>query len=126
VQTFILCMDSKVVSEQNDKECIAREPTLEKYIALVRRMESYFKGFTLGHIGRNKNAEADDLAKAAACNAPMPTDVFFQVIEDASVRTILPEPRLINIIEGQDWRNQIMAYLHHYYKPDNKNEQIRM
>jgi hypothetical protein len=50
----------------------------------------------------------------------MPVDVFFQVLEDASVKTIPPEPRVINIIEGEDWRAPIMAYLHHYYKPDNK------
>jgi hypothetical protein len=44
------------------------------------------------------------------------------VLEDASVKTILPEPRVINIIEGEDWSALIMAYLYHYYEPDNKNE----
>jgi ribonuclease HI len=39
VQRCILRIDSKVVAEQIEKECIAREPTLEKYLALVRRME---------------------------------------------------------------------------------------
>jgi hypothetical protein len=39
---------------------------LEKYLALVRRMENYFRGFSIKHIDRNKNAEADELAKAAA------------------------------------------------------------
>jgi hypothetical protein len=48
------------------------------------------------------------------------------VLEDASVKTVLPEPRIINIIEGEDWRAPIMAYLCHYYEPDSKNEQIRM
>jgi hypothetical protein len=67
-------------------------------------MESYFKGFMVEHVERNKNAEADDLAKAVACNTPMHADVFFQVIKDASVKTVLSEPRLINIIEGGDWR----------------------
>jgi hypothetical protein len=56
----------------------------------------------------------------------MPADVFFQVLEDASVKTVLPAPRVINIIEEEDWRAPIMAYLRHYYEPDNKNEQIRM
>jgi hypothetical protein len=65
-------------------------------------MESYFKGFMVEHIERNKNAEADDLAKAAAHIAPMPTDIFFQVIEDASIKIVLPKPRLTNIIEGED------------------------
>jgi hypothetical protein len=48
------------------------------------------------------------------------------VLEDASAKTVLPEPRVINIIEGEDWRAPIMAYLCHYYEPDSKNEQIRM
>jgi hypothetical protein len=94
--------DSKVVSGWIEKECIAREPTLEKYLALVQRMENYFKGFTVKYIERNKNTEAYDLAKAAACNILMPAYVFFQVLQDALVKTILPEPRMINIIEGED------------------------
>jgi hypothetical protein len=35
VQTCVLHTDSKVVSGQIEKECITREPTLEKYLALV-------------------------------------------------------------------------------------------
>jgi hypothetical protein len=46
-------------------------------------MENYFKGFTVEYIERNKNTEVDDLAKAAAHNIPMPTDVFFK-----SLRTL--------------------------------------
>jgi hypothetical protein len=89
-------------------------------------MESYFKGFTVQYIERSKNIEADDLAKATVHNAPMSADVFFQVMEDASIKTALPEPKLISIIERKDWRAPIMAYLCHYYDPDNRNEQIRM
>jgi hypothetical protein len=63
------------------------------------------------------------LAKAAALNNPMLANIFFQVLEDASVKTVPSEPRVINIIEGEDWRASIMAYLHHYYEPDSKNEQ---
>jgi ribonuclease HI len=125
-QTYVHRTDSKVVSGSIEKECIAREPTLEKYLALVCRMESCFEGFMVKHIERNKNAEAHDLAKVTARNAPMPPNVFFQVIEDASVKTVLPKPRLINIIEGEDWRAPIMAYHHNYYELDGINEQIRM
>jgi hypothetical protein len=118
----VLHTDSKVAAGQIEKECIAWEPTLERYLALVQRMESYFKGFTVEYIKCNKNVKADDLAKVAAHNTAMPVDVFFQVLEDASVKTVLPEPRVINIIEGEDWRAPIMAYLRHYYEPDSKNE----
>jgi hypothetical protein len=89
-------------------------------------MESYFSGFTVEYIECNKNAKANELVKAAARNTPMTVDVFFQVLEDASIKIVLLEPRVINIIEGEDWRAPIMAYLRHYYEPDSKNEQIRM
>jgi hypothetical protein len=91
-----------VVSSQIEKECIAREPTLEKYIVLIRRMENHFKGFTVVYIERSKNSEADELVKAAARNMPLSADVFFQVVPDASIKTVEPEPRLINLIEGED------------------------
>jgi hypothetical protein len=39
VQTCVLCTYSNVVPGQMEKECIAREPTLERYLALVQRME---------------------------------------------------------------------------------------
>jgi ribonuclease HI len=54
VHTCVLRTDSKVVSGQIEKECIARETTLEKYLALIRRMENYFQGFTVEYIERNK------------------------------------------------------------------------
>jgi ribonuclease HI len=126
VQTCVLHTDSKVVSGQIEKECITRELALEKYLALVQRMQNYFKGFTLEYIEQNKNIEADDLANAVARNTPMPPDIFYQVLEDASVKTVLLEPRLINIIKGEDWRALIMAYLRHYYEPDSTIEKIRM
>jgi CRISPR/Cas system-associated protein Cas10 (large subunit of type III CRISPR-Cas system) len=65
-----------VVTGQIEKECIAKEATLEKYLALVRRMEKKFKGFTVEYIKRNKNVEVDELAKVAARNTPLPVDVF--------------------------------------------------
>jgi hypothetical protein len=76
---------------------------LEKYLALVRRMKNYFNGFTVEHIERNKNGEADKLAKVVVGKTLLPLDVFFQTIEDASIKTVELEPRLINIIEGEDW-----------------------
>jgi ribonuclease HI len=99
----IIRTDSKVVTSQIEKECITREPTLEKYLALLRRMENYFKGFTVEHIDRNKNVEANELAKAIAQKTALPLDVFFQTIEEAYVKTVESEPRLINVIEGEDW-----------------------
>jgi ribonuclease HI len=126
VQRCILRTDSKVVAGQIKKECIAREPTLEKYLSLVRRMENFFKGFTVEHINRNKNFKDDELTKSATCNTPLPVDVFLQTISDTSIKTIEPKPRVINIIHGDDWLAPIMVYLHHYFEPDSLLEQMRM
>jgi hypothetical protein len=79
-----LCIASKVVAGQIEKECITREPTIKRYLALVTRMGSYFKGFTVEYIEKTKNAEVDELARAVGRNTPLPADVFFQVISYAS------------------------------------------
>jgi hypothetical protein len=54
------------------------------------------------YIECNKNTKADDLAKVATRNTSMPADIFFHVLEDALVKTVLSEPNVINIIEGED------------------------
>jgi hypothetical protein len=51
-------------------------------------MDNFFKGFTVEHIERAKNTEVDELAKAVARKAVLPPDVFFQVIEDSSVKLL--------------------------------------
>jgi hypothetical protein len=84
------------------------------------------KGFIIEYIERSKKSKADELVKVAAHSTPLPTDVFFQVIEDASVKIVEPEPRLINVIKGEDSCAPIMAYHCQYYEPDNTTEHIRM
>ena len=64
--------------------------------------ESFQGLHTIEHIDRSKNIEADELAKAAARKTPLPADVFFHTIKDASVKIVEPKPRLIHVIEGED------------------------
>jgi hypothetical protein len=105
---------------------MARDATLEGYLATVKRMENYFKGFTVEYIERAKNIEADELVKAAARKAALISDVFFQTIKDPFVKTVDLKPKMVNIIEGEDWRAPIMAYLHHHYESENNIELLRM
>jgi ribonuclease HI len=77
VQSYTLRTNSKVVANQIEKECITREPTLERYFALVRRMENHFKCFIVKYVEIRKKSEVDELAKVAACNTPLPADIFF-------------------------------------------------
>jgi hypothetical protein len=66
-----------VIAGQIEKECMARGKTLERYLAAVRRMENFFKGFTVEHTERAKNTEVDELVKAATRKMVLPPDVFF-------------------------------------------------
>jgi ribonuclease HI len=102
VQCCILKTDSKVIASQIEKECIARDETLERCLTTVQRMEKFFKGLTVQYIERANNAEADELAKAAAKKAVLPPDVFFQVIEYPSVKIAEPDPRMINVAQEED------------------------
>jgi hypothetical protein len=77
---------------------MARDATLERYLAIVTRMENYFKGFTVEYVERTKNTEADELAKTATTNIVLQPDVFFQTIEEPTVKIVMLEPRMVNII----------------------------
>jgi ribonuclease HI len=69
VQRCTLHIDSKVVTKQIKNECIA----------LVKRMETYFKCFTVENFERAKNAEADELVKAATRNRATTPSLWWQL-----------------------------------------------
>jgi ribonuclease HI len=110
VTTCIVKTNSKRVAGQIEKDCSAKEPVLMQYLSVVRSLERQFMGFTLQHIGWNKNEEANMLAKAAAKGEPMPSDVFFHTIGAPAVRN--PEGlqitqdldgcKIINLIMTED------------------------
>ena len=91
-QTIIIKTDSKVIQEHIEKESEARNPVLVRYLEKVREMEKHFKGYSVHHIPRNDNNEADKLAKAAAQNQAMPPDVFFEIIREPSIKDPKPKP----------------------------------
>jgi hypothetical protein len=66
VQYCTLKTDLEVIASQIEKVCMARDKTLERYLAAIRRMQNHFKGFTIEHIKRTKNTEVDKLTKAVA------------------------------------------------------------
>jgi Na+-translocating ferredoxin:NAD+ oxidoreductase RnfG subunit len=71
-----------------------------KYLEKVIEMERHFKGYSVQHITRDDNNEADKLAKAAARNQAMPTDMFFKIIKEPSIKEA--KPKIMNIAETCD------------------------
>jgi hypothetical protein len=74
VTTCIIKRDSKVVAGQVEKEYSAKDPALMQYLTAVRSLERQFKGFTLQHVDRARNEEADA------------SDVFYHVIGTPAIR----------------------------------------
>jgi ribonuclease HI len=120
-QTFIIRTDSKVIQEHIEKESEARNPVLMKYLEKVREMERNFKGYSVQHIPRDDNNEADKLVKAAARNQELPPDVFFEIIKEPSIKE--SRPRIVNVAETPDWRAKIMAS---HYEPQDELQEKRL
>jgi hypothetical protein len=120
-QTFIIKTDSKVIQELIEKESEARNPVLMKYLEKVREMERYFKGYSVQHIPRDDNNEADKLAKAPTRYQAMPPDVFFEIIKEPFIKET--KPKIVNVVETPDWRAEIMAYLRGHYEPQDELEE---
>jgi ribonuclease HI len=66
VRSAILKSDSQVITGQVDKSSKANNPALEKYLDMVRRMESSFEGFSVKNILRLDNEHADMFCRPGA------------------------------------------------------------
>jgi ribonuclease HI len=119
VPNYILKIDSKVIAGQIEKECMARDATFERYLATVRRMENYFEGLHSSILKGQKKHRSRRVGQISCQKSNISVVCVFQTIEDPFMKTVELEPRMVNIIEGEDWRALIMAYLRNHYEPDN-------
>jgi ribonuclease HI len=85
IRRAILKTKSQVISGHVDKSGKARDPELEKYLDVVRRLEASFEGFSIKNIPRGENEHVDLLAKSAAQGLPLPSEVFFETIKSPSI-----------------------------------------
>jgi hypothetical protein len=118
--------DAKVIKDHVEKESEAREPESVKYLAEVRKMERHFWGFTIEHLPRKSNGEADELAKKAARGEVMPPDVFFEILTAPSTRPDKQPLSIVNAIASLDWRAPIIAFLRGHYEPVETHDLKRM
>jgi hypothetical protein len=61
------------------------------YCQEVRKLEDKFEGLEYGHILRDKNEAADELAKMGSSRAVVPPGIFMQQLHEPS----LPRPKQI-------------------------------
>jgi hypothetical protein len=93
---------------------------------MVRALEQRFQGFTLKHIPRSKNVEADALAKAAANNLPIPEGTFYQVLGSPAIETASKAFQMVLLTECEDWRQAITYTLHNVSNPEDEANAARM
>jgi hypothetical protein len=89
-------------------------------------MERHFRGFTIQHLPRKNNGEADELAKKAARGEAMPPNVFFEILTAPSMKPDKQPLSTVNAIASLDWRAPIIAFLHVYYEPVETHDFKRM
>jgi hypothetical protein len=116
--------EAKVIKDEKESE--AREPELVKYLGEVRKMERHFRRFTIEHLPRKNNGEADELAKKATRGEAMPLDVFFEILTAPSTRPDKQTLSTINAIASFDWRAPIIAFLRGHYEPVEAHDLKRM
>jgi ribonuclease HI len=111
IRRVVLKTNSQVISGPVDKSCKARDPKLEKYLDIVRRLEASFEGFSVKNIPRGENEHADLLAKSAAQGLPLPSEVFFETIRAPSVELLERAVLTISPVHSEDWRTEIISFL---------------
>jgi ribonuclease HI len=111
IRRAILKTDSQVISGHVDKSSKTRDPKLEKYLDIVRRLEASFEGFSVKNIPRGENEHADLLAKSAAQGLPLPSELFFETIKAPSVELMERAVLAISLVHSEDWRTEIISFL---------------
>ena len=74
----------------------------------------------LRSIPRAENAEADELAKAAANNLPIPSGTFYQVLQTLATQVTSKAFKLVLVTEFEDWRQLIIDCLNNIHQAEDE------
>jgi hypothetical protein len=77
----------------------------------VRRLEASFEGFSVKKHSRGENEHANLLAKSAAQELPLLSEVFFETIKAPSVELMERAMLAISPVHSEDWRTEIKSFL---------------
>jgi ribonuclease HI len=89
-----LCSDSQLVVSQIKGDYQAKEPLMQKYLALVKESLLGLSKFEINHVPRSKNSRADLLSKLASTKS---TSALHSVVEE-----VIPTPGAILHIDDKD------------------------
>ncbi|XP_066358223.1 uncharacterized protein [Miscanthus floridulus] len=77
--------DSQLIVDQVMNESNCHDPKMEAYYKFVCHLEDKFDGLELNHIAQKFNEAADELAKMASAQAPVPPNIFARDLHKPSI-----------------------------------------
>lgn len=116
VKTARIYSDSQLVVNQVLGEFLAKGIRLAAYLAKVMGLLDHFEHYTITHVPREKNINADALAKLACSGDAQALGIV--PVEVLSTPSILEADSVMEIECPRSWTNPIRAYLEQGILPE--------
>ncbi|XP_071741858.1 uncharacterized protein [Rutidosis leptorrhynchoides] len=118
LQAFV---DSQLIANQVLGVFEARQPTIQLYLSKVRELVESFRSFTIEHVRRSQNKNADALSKLASITfAHLAEEVLVEVLERRSIE--VQEVHDLITEEENTWMKPLKEYLELGILPEDKKE----
>ena len=116
------CSDSQLIVRQVSGHYEARDESMKEYLQAVKDMVTDLEHFSINHVPRSENSQADALSKlASSASCDNPRSVFWEVVEKRSVE------KVVNVLDRTStWMDGIFQYLLNGTLPDEKAEAQRI
>ncbi|XP_057537987.1 uncharacterized protein LOC130815514 [Amaranthus tricolor] len=110
--------DSQLIVGQVNGEFEAKDDSMKMYLQQVKDFVPKFDNFTLEHIPRSQNAQADFLAKlASSAESSAARDIIWEVLPNPSINF------MINTIDrSETWMGPYVKYLQDQTLPQDENQ----
>jgi ribonuclease HI len=114
IKRIMVYNDPLVVISQVNKNWDCSTDSMNRYCAMVRKLEDKFEGLEFHHVERDRNAVAYALSKLGSSRPQVPPGIFVQEVQQPSVTAEQAEEcHALDQAEADpnDWREPIIKYI---------------
>ena len=117
-KTLYTFSDSQFIVGQVNGEFEAKDDGMKMYLQQVKEFVKKFDKFTLVHIPRSQNAQADSLAKlASSAETSAACDIIWEVLPNPSINL------MVNTIDRSEmWMEPYIKFLRNQTLPRDENQ----
>ncbi|XP_071718878.1 uncharacterized protein [Rutidosis leptorrhynchoides] len=114
-------MDLQLVANQFNGSFDANDPSMQKYLQLLKEMAMRFEHFELAQVPRSQNKKADALSKLTALTfSHFQKQVWVEELPSKSIDSNLMVASVTE--EQQNWMDPILQYIRSNILPDDGRE----